>query len=181
MNEDLEIRIREIFRCHYEDIYHFLVYFTGNRNEAEDLTQEVFIRLLHALPSYHGLSSMKTWIFAIARNVAVDHHRKQKFSFLSPDKWLKRVSSTSGKPEEELEKKELHGELYEALKRLKPNYRTVIILRGLKEYSVKETAQILGCSESKVKVDYHRALKLLENHISSDLFIKVGVTHELGW
>ena len=181
MNEDLEIRIKEIFHCHYEDVYQFLVYFTGNRNEAEDLTQEVFIRLLHALPSFQGQSSLKTWILAIARNVAVDHYRKQKLFFLYPDKWLKSVPSTSEKPDEELEKKELQGELYNALTRLKPKYRAVIILRGLKEYSIKETAHILRCSEAKVKVDYHRALKLLGNHISSDLNIKVGITHELGW
>jgi len=59
--------------------------------------------------------------------------------------------------------------VHEAISKLKPNYRTVVILRGINEFSIKETSEILQCSESKVKVDYHRALKELKRRINKDV------------
>ena len=58
--------------------------------------------------------------------------------------------------------------VHEAISKLKPNYRTVVILRGINEFSIKETSEILQCSEAKVKVDYHRALKELKRRIKID-------------
>ncbi|WP_326929582.1 RNA polymerase sigma factor [Bacillus sp. m3-13] len=55
--------------------------------------------------------------------------------------------------------------VHDAISKLKPSYRAVVILRGINEFSIKETSDILKCSESKVKVDYHRALKILKNKL----------------
>lgn len=178
MEEDLEQRIKQVYRTHYKDVYHFLLYFTGNQSDTEDLTQEVFIRLLHALPHFDGVrASLKTWILSIAKHVAVDQHRKKKFQLLFADKWMKRLPATTGLPDVEFEAKEEEQLIEEALQRLKPQYRMVIILRCIKGYSIKETADILECTEAKVKVDYHRAIKMLQQkfHVSG----KGGWLHEL--
>lgn len=56
--------------------------------------------------------------------------------------------------------------VHAAISKLKPNFRAVVILRGINEFSIKETAEVLNCSESKVKVDYHRALKILRKRLN---------------
>ena len=160
-----EEQIVWIYREHVRDVYQFLLYFTGNRNDAEDLTQEVFLRVLKALPSFDHRSGVKTWLFSIAKHVAVDHYRKRRLFGWWSDSLLGRLVTQDGVPERALAEKEDWRELEEALRRLKPKYRLVVILRHLKECSVRETAEILGCSEAKVKVDHHRALKMLQERM----------------
>jgi len=77
-SNNLESRIVEIYNLYYLDVYRFLVCFSGNQNDAEDLTQEVFIRVLKSLTNFNGKYNLKTWIFSIAKHVAVDHYRKKK-------------------------------------------------------------------------------------------------------
>ena len=78
--KNLESSIVVIYKEHYLDVYRFLVCFSGNQNDAEDMTQEVFIRLLKNLPNFNREHNLKTWIFSIAKHVAVDHYRKKKFA-----------------------------------------------------------------------------------------------------
>lgn len=80
--ENLEDRIIEIYRQHYLDVYRFLICFTGNQNDAEDLTQDVFIRVLNNLSNFNT-GNLKTWIFSIAKHVAIDHYRKKRFISIS--------------------------------------------------------------------------------------------------
>ncbi|MCT8138526.1 sigma-70 family RNA polymerase sigma factor [Anaerobacillus sp. CMMVII] len=158
----LEERIERIYDEYYRDVYHFLICFTGNRNDAEDLTQDVFIQVLKSLAKYNDQYRLKTWILTIARNVAVDHFRRQKFYSIFKDGFFTGLLSKGNSPDEALETKEQKEIVHGAISKLKPNYRSVLILRGINELSIRETAQILNCSEAKVKVDYFRALKKLK-------------------
>lgn len=165
MHEDLNQRIRVIYETHYWDVYYFLLHFTGNQNETEDLTQDVFTSLLRALPKYDGRVAIKTWLFSIAKYIAIDYYRKQKLKFFFSEKRLGKLKSNEGVPEVELSHKEELWQLKRALQKLKPQYRMVIILRSIRGCSVKETAELLGISEAKVKVDYHRGLKQLQTYM----------------
>ena len=162
--ENLEDKIIEIYRQHYLDVYRFLICFTGNQNDAEDLTQEVFIRVLNNLSNF-TTGSLKTWIFSIAKHAAIDHYRKKKFYSIFKEGFFKQMASTEKEPNELIEQNEIKRLVHTAISKLKPNYRAVVILRGINEFSIKETAEILQCSESKVKVDYHRALKELKKKL----------------
>jgi RNA polymerase sigma-70 factor, ECF subfamily len=161
---DKELDINEIYDCYYRDIYHFALYFTNNKQEAEDITQETFIKIMKSIGSLKDPAKLKTWILSIAKNTAMDLHRKRKFVSLFPD-WVFEKEKDSFTPEDRLIQKGEWNELQNAMLKLKQQYRTVVILRGLKELSIKETAEILGCSETKVRVDYHRALQLLKKQI----------------
>jgi RNA polymerase sigma-70 factor, ECF subfamily len=161
---DKELDINEIYDCYYRDIYHFALYFTNNKQEAEDITQETFIKIMKSIGSLKDPAKLKTWILSIAKNTAMDLHRKRKFVSLFPD-WVFEKEKDSFTPEDRLIQKGEWNELQNAMLKLKHQYRTVVILRGLKELSIKETAEILGCSETKVRVDYHRALQLLKKQI----------------
>lgn len=172
--ENLEEKISEIYNLHYLDVYRFLICFSGNQDEAEDMTQEVFIRVLKNLSNFNGHSTIKTWIFSIAKHVAIDHYRKKRFSFIFKEGFFKNMVSKEKGPNELVELSEMQKLVREAILKLKPNYRTVVLLRGINEFSIKETAEILNCSESKIKVDYHRALKDLKQKLNIDVKEVIG-------
>ena len=165
--EDLEQQIRNTYRMYFRDVYQFLLYFTGDEHGAEDLTQEVFLKVLKSMPRFEERSSLKTWILRIAKHVAIDEYRRRRLSIVFGNNLLKRMPSRDRQPEEALQAKEEQEYIERAMLGLKPKYRMVVILRGLKEYSVKETADILGCSEAKVKVDFHRAMKMLQQKLQT--------------
>jgi RNA polymerase sigma-70 factor, ECF subfamily len=165
----LESRIVNIYNDHYLNVYKFLICFSGNQNDAEDMTQEVFIRVLKNLPNFNGQNNLKTWIFSIAKHVAVDHYRKKKFASVFKDGFFNKLEFTGNKPDEVYEITEIKQIVHEAISKLKPKYRAVVIIRGINEFSIKETSEILQCSESKVKVDYHRALKELKRKLNFDV------------
>ncbi|WP_117169245.1 RNA polymerase sigma factor [Paraliobacillus sediminis] len=157
-NED-EIRI--IYRTYYKDVYRFIMSFTRSQEDAEDLTQEVFIRLFNTSSKYKGDASMKTWLFTIAKNISMDHFRKQSRQLQLKDFLSHIIPFKDKSTEEKIEKKDELGQVYEKLNELKHGYRMVIVLRNMQGFSVKETASVMNWTESKVKVTYHRALKQL--------------------
>lgn len=164
--DNLEDSISKIYRKYYLEVYRFLVCFSGNQNDAEDLTQEVFIRVLYNLSTFKNENNLKTWIFSIAKHVAVDHYRKKRFSSIFSEGFFKQIESSNKGPNELIEQNEMKMLIHEAISKLKPKYRSVVIFRGINELSVKETSKILNCSESKVKVDYHRAIKDLKKMLN---------------
>ncbi|MBU9720115.1 RNA polymerase sigma factor [Bacillus alkalicola] len=163
--DNLEDTIERIYEQYYLDVYKFLVSFTGNQSDAEDLTQDVFIRVLKSLPKFNEHYKLKTWVLSIAKHTAIDHFRKKKFYSLFEDNFFKQLLSKEKQPDEIAENLEKRTEINTALTTLKPQYRMVFILRGVNEYSIKETAEIMDWSEAKVKVTYHRALKKLKEEL----------------
>ncbi|WML49987.1 sigma-70 family RNA polymerase sigma factor [Neobacillus sp. PS3-34] len=155
--------LEDLFHEYSSLIYRFILLMVSNREEAEDLTQEVFIRVHKALPQFKGESSYKTWLYTIARNLVYDHCRKKRTINLLKE--LARLERTEPIPEEILELKEQSQSLYQALLALKLSYREIIILRKIKGYQINETAEILGWTESKVKTTLHRALNALRNEL----------------
>jgi RNA polymerase sigma-70 factor, ECF subfamily len=158
--------LHDIYESYFQDVYHYLLYFTDSQSEAEDLTQDTFIKVFKSYERFEHRSSVKTWILSIARRTAVDHYRKRKIISILPNVIGQLGKSNEGNPDTELDHKDDWETLQKALSALKPDYRNVVILRGIKEYSVRETAEILDWKESKVKVDFHRAIKMLKNQLS---------------
>lgn len=161
MDDNAGARIEQWFRTHSNDVYRFLVYYTG-RKDIDDLVQETFIRALRA-PQQNEIANPKTWLFAIARNVAIDEKRKKKLRNWLPDLFLQQLVSRERTPEESLELSENKRILYDIINQLKRSYRDVLILRGIKGLSSKETAEVLGWSEAKVHITLHRAMKAVQN------------------
>lgn len=143
--------ISDWFESYGNDIYHFLIYRVGPY-EAEDLLQEVFIKALKGFDSYKENATPKTWLFSIARNLAIDESRKKKAKKWAPTVPLDGVNepSTDLSPETIMDLNEDTKAIYRCIHQLKSSYQDVIILRGIKELSVQETAEILRWSESKV-------------------------------
>lgn len=154
-------KISEWFYLYNKDIYHFLVYYIGP-SDVEDLVQEVFIRAIKGFDTFQQKSSPKTWLFSIARHVGMDEMRKRKRVRMMQKLWFWEEKTEKETPEIIFQENENNRLLYDAIQALKSNYRDVIILRGIKELSVFETASILHWNENKVRITYHRALKALQ-------------------
>ncbi len=71
-------QIEQLYDAYHRDVYHFALYYTNSKQEAEDITQETFLKVLKQLRQLKDRNKIKTWILSIARNTAVDIHRKQK-------------------------------------------------------------------------------------------------------
>ncbi|RHW41518.1 RNA polymerase sigma factor [Neobacillus notoginsengisoli] len=167
--------ISEWFQQYSHDVYNFLIYYTGKR-DVEDLVQETFIKALKGLERFNYNSSPKTWLFTIARNLAIDDARKKKNRIW--DKITRFEQQPEGvdseTPETIFEANEQAEELLAAIQKLKQNYREVVILRGIKELSVAETAAVLNWTEDMVRTNYHRALKVLRNQRGGGLNERSG-------
>lgn len=140
-----------------------------DKNQAEDLVLEVYIRVLHSYKTFEGRSSEKTWLFSIARHVAIDWFRKQQTirqRVLGTFDWDKQdVKDPDLLPDELAVQDENTKEIYAALDHCTIDQRAVIILRFIQGYSIMETAKALKFSESKVKTTQHRGLKVLRKHM----------------
>lgn len=159
---DEEQRIAQIYDRYYLDVYRFIMCFTGQKSEAEDLTQETFIQVLKSLPTYNSSYPLKSWVLSIAKHVTIDQHRRRKFYHLFKDSYFQQLISSERSPSQWMEIKTERQMVEKALLKVKPTYRAVFILRAINELSIKETAEVLGYSESKVKVTYLRSIKKLQ-------------------
>jgi RNA polymerase sigma-70 factor, ECF subfamily len=154
-------QIETWFIQYEKDVTNYLVYYTGT-TDVEDLVQETFLRAFRALGRFKHESSPKTWLISIARNTAIDLYRKHSV-WEKLKRQLRQESPSPQRPhtEDGLLKKLEYASLYEAINALKPNYRDVILLRGISELSAQEAGQVLGWSENKVNVTFFRAVKKL--------------------
>lgn len=155
--------ISEWFQTYSHDIYNFLVYYT-NKVDVEDMVQDVFIKAINGMDTYRNDSSPKTWLFSIARNLAIDEARKRKtkgrkiVELMNEKKNDLHYNET---PESIYQRNEMKKEIYLSINSLKRNYRDVVVLRGIQELSVMETAEVLNWSTDKVRTTYYRALNSL--------------------
>ena len=162
-------QIEQLYEAYHRDVYHFALYYTNNKQEAEDIMQETFLKVCKQLNRLEDRQKVKTWILSIARNTAVDLHRRQKIRRLLTEKIsLQPVVKDIQKPQDIVVRNEEWQEVQEALMTLKSHDRTIIICRMLKDYSISETAAILGISEVKVRVDFHRAMARLRKKVGRD-------------
>lgn len=159
--------IDELYRQYNQELVHFLIYLGVKKEEAEDLVQEVFIRVLKTKCSFKGESSERTWLYTIAKNIAIDHFRKQKNSYSFDCEIPIHIKDEQALPEEIALYKEQLDWLNHLLKCCTVDQKKVIYCRYLKDMSIVETALNLGWSESKVKTTQHRALKLLQRSLVS--------------
>ncbi|WP_028783074.1 RNA polymerase sigma factor SigX [Thalassobacillus devorans] len=157
-----------LYEKYHQDLFNFIFYMVKNREQTEDLVQEVYIKVLDSYTQFNGDSSEKTWLFSIARHVTIDFFRKQTrkrkrlLEFFDWDNKGEQLIDNQPLPEEIAEKNEDIQLIYHYLEKLSVDQKSVIILRYIQSMSIQETADILGWTLSKVKTTQHRGLKLLQ-------------------
>ena len=152
----------ELVRRHSRRVFNVCYRFVGNRTEAEDISQEVFLRVYKTLGSYrsaHG--GFATWMTSVTRNLLIDHYRRTKRDRLtdSLDDALPVVEnkeSLGRRPDEQALLGELSGQVQAALTKLSPELREAVILRDLQQLEYAEIQQVLGVPEGTVKSRINR-------------------------
>ena len=144
--------------------------------EAEDLTQDVFIRVIQALPAFRGESKLSTWIYRIATNAALDRLRAPSFKRILENQCVDEsetaetenvdldgwIGGEAASPEYKLWRKQGYECYRDKIENLPVNYRTVVALSELEDMTAGEIAEILGLSVDVVKIRLHRGrMKLL--------------------
>lgn len=169
------MKFQELYKEFYPKILGYLGHLTGNRIEAEDLTQEVFIKIHKSLGSFKGKSSLSTWIYTIATNTANDHFRSASYlkgaKLALPDDVLKKNTADrnvwTGENEKTSDLILEDSEMCLCIKRyiddLNENYRTVFVLSEYESLSNQEIADILGMTLDTVKIRISRARKQLKS------------------
>ncbi len=148
-------------------IYRFIFYNVRNRDEAEDLTQTVFLRAFRALPSYKSRGvPFGAWLYAIARNATIDYWKKKRDVLVdNPEELFDTIESGMMSAEEETASSKRNEYLQSLLTTLSEDQREVIVLSFIEERSHEEIAMITGKSEEAVRALKHRALKALRGKI----------------
>lgn len=164
-------RIIEWYDEYNLPLFKYILKMIKDAGQAEDLTQETFIKAYQYILNDKEITYPKTFLYRTAHNLTIDFIRK-KVPIQMVTEFFTRQEDPATSVESIVEIKESSVELYQALSTLKPTYRSVIILRKIDEFSVKETAQILSWSESKVKSTLSRGMKALEKEMSKggDIF-----------
>ncbi len=153
-----------LFRRHRDFVYRVLWSHTGNRASAEDLTQEVFLRVATRRKPFFRAARFTTFLFRVAANLARDHQRKLRRETPLLEGMAETSEADLSSQNEPVNDPGLGKILAAALARLPRRQREVIILRELEELSTLETAQQLGISQGSVKTHRSRALKQLKNY-----------------
>jgi len=144
-----------------EKIYRYIFFRAGDEAQAEDMTEEVFVRAWEALPKYKlGEHPFSSWLYRIAHNLLVDHYRRKKTSTISTDDLL-RYSDPTQLPERIVGRKQENEVLAKSIMQLDDLEQQVLLLRFVEGLSHREIGLIIGKSATASRVIQHRALKAL--------------------
>jgi len=163
----LEILIERYLKA----IYSFVYWYVRNSQEAEDITQEVFVKVWRNLKRFKKEYKFKIWIFAIAKNTCLDWQKKKRiipFSVLDNEEGLsfaETIKDPALLPNELLERQDITVTLKGALESLSPKYRMILFLHYNDHFTFREIAEILGEKLNTVKSRHRRALTMLRKFL----------------
>jgi len=154
----------ELVRVHTRRVYGLCYRFVGRDSEAQDLTQEIFLRVFRSLKSYRSAEgSFVTWLTRLSRNLLIDNYRRTRQERLTdsieeqlPMVEVKESPATPARPDRALAGREASEILQGGLARLSPELRETVILRDLQEMEYREIAQVLKIPEGTVKSRLNR-------------------------
>jgi len=149
-----------IVRQHWRKVFNVAYKFVGKHDEAEDLTQDIFLKIFKALDTFDRRANFQTWIISISRNLCIDHYRsvRKERQTIARDvdaSDLQPASRERG-PYAAAEHQDLRQMLRQALETLPVTLRTAVVLRDLQELSYQEIADRLGLPEGTVKSRINR-------------------------
>jgi RNA polymerase sigma-70 factor (ECF subfamily) len=148
----------EIIRTHHRRIYHYVHQMTRQHQDAEDLTQQTFIKAFHHLARFDRQRPLINWLLRIARNTALNHFRDTK----TWDEMPPETASHEPTPAHSAERREETANLWDRARALlSPREFEILWLRFAEEMSTEETARIVGLTQTHVKVLVHRARQTL--------------------
>lgn len=158
---------------HKQTVFRIAFDMTGNRHDAEDISQEVFLKAFRSLGNFRGDAKLSTWLYRITVNACYDHRSTKAWTSMKPTEFTEHQDRSplfhehaSNDPESSAEGKVIQRHIDQALRKLTPRERSVFVMRHYSDLSLKEIASILKISEGTVKSMLFRALKRLQQELS---------------
>jgi RNA polymerase sigma-70 factor (ECF subfamily) len=155
--------LKQLFEQYQHLVYNICYRMTGNREEAEDITQDVFIKIFHAIGKFRGDAKLSSWIYRIALNTCLKRERRKKLEnwisleFLFQEKEQLHPASPEEPPEQQIEIAEKEQIVQQAIQSLPERQKTALILYRYENLSYTEIAQVMKISLSSVESLLHRA------------------------
>jgi RNA polymerase sigma-70 factor, ECF subfamily len=155
-----QVAWEQIVRQNWRKVFNVAYKFVGKHDEAEDLTQDIFLKIFKALKTFDRRANFQTWIISISRNLCIDHYRsvrkeRQTIARDVDSNDLQPATLERG-PYAQAEHQDLRAQLRQALEALPITLRTAVVLRDLQELSYQEIADRLGLPEGTVKSRINR-------------------------
>ncbi len=149
--------IGAIYERYHISVYRYLYYRIGDRQAAEDLTSDVFLRMIRSIPAYRPRSvTFQAWLFQIARNIAIDHYRKMKFR--NHAELEENMADKEDSLDASVDRNMTSTHLKQALARLTEDQRDVLVMRFVANMPIAQVAQALHKSEDAIKSLQRRGL-----------------------
>jgi len=159
----------QLLTVYYEDIYSYLRRLCGSQTDAEDLTQQTFLKVWSSLDRFKGRSRFSTWLYRIAYNCYIDWRRKNPGNVQSnTDQWWHECTDNNPGPVEGFARHQLSRQLYEAVDRLDEDKKQTVHLHYYQGLSLRETAKVLGVATSTVKYRLREVLRILRIRIDAE-------------
>jgi RNA polymerase sigma-70 factor (ECF subfamily) len=158
-----------IVRQYWRKVFNIAYKFVGKHDEAEDLTQEIFIKIFKSLSTFDRRANFQTWLISVSRNLCIDHYRSVRKERETIDRQvdpnqLTPASNDPG-PMAALEQRDRVALLRQALGQLPDTLRTAVLMRDIQEMSYQEIADKLGLPEGTVKSRINRGRTELARHV----------------
>ena len=169
----------ELVERYHGKIYGLTYNMTSNREDAEDLTQEVFVKAFEALPRFKGKSSFYTWVYRIAVNKTINYRKKRnRKRALSLDQFDQEIKTddvyhdltAKGSPLRNISLSELQERLNEALQHLSEKHRTVVVMHDMQGIPHEEIAKVVGASVGTVRSRLFYARRQMQTELTE--FVK---------
>ncbi|MHC4751626.1 MAG: RNA polymerase sigma factor [Planctomycetota bacterium] len=159
----------ELLEIYYPDIFAYLRRLCGSKQDAEDLTQQTFLKVWSSLNGFSGRSKFSTWLYRIAHNTYIDWRRENASSTrVRSDKWWDECTDTNASPFANASERELAQRLYDEVDQLDDDKKRVVHLHYYQGLSIHETAKVLNIATSTVKYRLREVFKILRAKIDVD-------------
>ena len=152
-----------LFERYHKRIFNFLARMTMDRDLAEDLTQNVFLRIIKYRTSYRDGNRFQSWIYQVARNVFSDHYQSHKNKF-SDFVDVEKISDHMAEGEDSEEQDEKERLLHRSMAKLSEEQRELLVLTRFQQMKYEEVAAIMDTTVANIKVKVHRAIIKLREH-----------------
>jgi len=161
-----------LYNLYADRIFRYVYARLGQREAAEDLTADVFVRMIHVLPRFranaeHPVASFSAWLYRIAGNLLTDYHRRQSHRQHADIDDHAHLAGNELSPDQHAAAAEEGQRIVEALGELEQAQQAVIVYRFAEQYSTQQVAELMGKTTGAVKALQHRALNNLRRLLSS--------------
>jgi len=164
----------KLVKKYLKPIYNFTYQFIKDRAQADDLTQETFVKAWKNIKKFDKEKSFKTWLFVIAKNSTFDYFKKKKtipfssFKINDENNKLEEIAEDSALPDEIAEVKDLEKRLKEKIEKIPSKYAIILLLHYKNDFTLKEVAEIIGRPYNTVKVYHQRGLMQLKKVLEEE-------------